>query len=196
MENPFSWQHGASPSERKVSWRLGRGDGGRRGAEAVLGADRRAPSTGRAPAGTTERCSRCAAAPPPRGAGSANGFRPSPFLFYSHPGQSLETRSGTFTRMSCCLPKTSVSGAQAAGRGNPDIRLRQPERVAQRSKTPGAARGDWWEGVASQAEVAESEIRRPRSVVPFPQPRGKMGNQKNSVNPKCEKIQKPRLLAP
>lgn len=118
------------------------------------------------------------------------------FLFYSHPGQSLETRSGTFIRMSCCLPKTSVSGAQAAGRRNPDIRRRQPERVAQRSKTPGAARGDWWEGVASQAEVAESEIRRPRSVVPFPQPRGKMGNQKNSVNPKCEKIQKPRLLAP
>lgn len=41
------------------------------------------------------------------------------FLFYSHPGQSLETRSGTFIRMSCCLPKTSVSEPRLRVDGTP-----------------------------------------------------------------------------
>lgn len=76
------------------------------------------------------------AAPPPRGAGSANGFRPCPFLFYSLPDRILETRSGTLTRMLGCLPKTSGAGTRAAGRGNSDNRLSQPKRVAQRLKLP------------------------------------------------------------
>lgn len=126
------------------------------------------------------------AAPPPQGAASANGFCSFLLLFYSFPDPSLETRSGTLTRMSGSLPKTNGAGNLAAERGNPDNLLRQSKRAAQCLKLPEPPEATGGKEKPSGQKWKRMKKRCPCGVGAPPQLPVKVGNQKKDVNPKCE----------
>lgn len=183
MENPFSWQHGASPSERKVSWRGG--EGGRRGAEAVLGADSRAPSTGRAPARTTECC--CSTQPRrlPREQPLLTDFVLFFVCFTAFLTRAWKLGVGPSPACRVLCQRLTARETWLRREGTPTISSASPN-VRQCLKLPEPPEATAGKEKPSGQKWQRMKKRCPCGVGAPPQLPVKVGNQKKDVNPKCE----------